>query len=423
MIKKDVLIDFSIYLLLLGDEFHNNELHFFDTSKKNNASYDNYVKAINNLIIVDDFLWDTDTSEIITDINSLTELISKKEISFLQEYINLEFIFGYPNDVNEDGFPWGATYNLNLSVIEIEDHFKDYAKFKKLIPNKYITYYQQYLNYLLNHSSRATKITKLEVDNFFKNKDSVPSSIYSKLKDRLESNLIDNLSKNTQNTTFQIQGGFDNYGFIFNYNETLTAILKSHSPKYSNLDLNIDPKQYYSLIEYEYFLFKIEGKRNTSENEDQKKLRDEFENLKLKNQEQISFLKNKGFNNEEIDRIFNCFTLNKFCLSNIRYIKNLSQVDFFGLFYFFYRFDFLKENQKLSFEEQKDFIQIPLIGEINKNDYRKYYKHSNDLIIHNQKPHQRYPFKKVDNLLKKIESELRIDLKNINLPPNLKTSI
>lgn len=424
MNKKDILIDFSIHLLLLGNEFHNDELHFFDSREKNETNYENYVGAINKLINVDDFLWDTDVDKPISKIETLNDLLSEMEIEFFQEYIKLEFSFGYPNEINEDGFAWGETFNLDLSIKEIESYFKEYLDLRKLNPNQYITYYQQFIDFLRHQSNRVIETTKNEIDNFHENKISAPTGTYSKLKDRLESKLMDNLLKGTQNTSFQVQGGFDEYGFIFNYDETLNTILKSHNSKYSKLNIEIESKQYYTLIEYEYYLFKIEEKKTLTKTDEQKNLEKEFELIKEKNSKLIEYLKIKDFDNREVDVIINCFCLNKFnSINSIRYIHNLGEVGFFGLFYFFYRFEFLKQELKISFKNQNDFIGTPLTGSINKNDFKKYYDHSDDKIIHNQSHHTRYPFKKSENLLEKIKSELHIDLKKLNLPPQLKKSV
>ncbi|MGY0407429.1 MAG: hypothetical protein ACWIPJ_03600 [Polaribacter sp.] len=426
MNRKDILIDFTVYLLLLGDEFHNDGLHFFDSREKNGTNYENYVNVINKLVNVEDFIWDTDLDKPISKIKTLNDLIPEKEIEFFQEYINTDFSFGYPNEINEDGSACGGTYNLNLTIDDMKSYFEDYIELRKSNTLHYITYYQQFLNYLSDQSRNTIETTKDKIDNFYNSKSSIDSIVYSKLKDKLESKLETNLLNCTQNTSFQVQGGFDKYGFILNHNSTLKAILKSYNSKYSKLDLEIESKQYYALVEYEYYLFKIKGKQTFTKTDEQKNLENEFVSIKEKNSKQIQFLKDKSFDNREIDIILNWFSLNKFNQSNLRYIRNINKIEFFGLFYFFYRFEFLKEECNIRFDAQNDFLEAPLIertGFIDPNMYHKYYKHSNDVVSHYQEPNNDYPFKKAKKLLIKIKSELHIDLNKLNIPSNLRNSI
>ncbi|GAB5398984.1 MAG: hypothetical protein Aureis2KO_05690 [Aureisphaera sp.] len=423
MNKKDILIDFSIYLLLFGDEFHNHELQLFHTGEKIEVSYEYYVIAINKLIDVEGFLWDTDINKPVSKIRTFNELISEKEIELFQEYINTEFYFGYPDEINEDGFAWGPTYNLNLTLSDINSYFKDYINLRKLNPSQYITYYIQYLNFLASQSNQIMQIAMNEINNVHNNKISTPIETYTKLKDKLESQLLDNLLRCTQNTLFQVQGGFDDNGFILNYENTLKTILKAHNSKYSKINFEIELEQYYALIKYEYYSFKIEGKKTNTTIEEEEKLKSQFETLKKDNEKQILYLKRMGFNNTEVNIILNCFSLNQFNSCGIRNIRNLSQVDYFGLFYFFYRFEFLKEKEGLKFDNERDFDFLPLSKTINKNDYKKYYVHSNDTIISYENPHKRYPFKNAKKLLRQIELELHINLDKLNLPEELKKSL
>ncbi|MGC6438271.1 MAG: hypothetical protein ACON4B_04785 [Flavobacteriaceae bacterium] len=423
MNKKDILTDFCIHLLLLGDEFRDAELHFFDKKDKSVLTYQDFVDTINKFLNVEDFLWDTDIDKPISKISSLYDLITDKEIEFLQDFIYKEFSFGYPNEINEDGFAWGETHKLNLSIQDIISFFNDYLDLRSVNPNSYISYYQQFLNHLQKQINSTISATKFKIDNFYKNKNSIDTGLYSELKDNLESELKAKLLESTQSTIFQLQGGFDDFGFIFNYGDTLKTILELHSPLHSKLNLKIDPKQYFTLIEYEYYRFKIEGKKTTTKTENQKELKKEFELLKENNSKLVEFLKAKKFDNREVEIIINCFSFNKFNSLNIRHIRSLSNINYFGLFYLFYRFDFLKQELDLVLDVQNDFLKAPLIEKsdlIDKNMYFKYYKHSEDIVPHNQVHHKDFPFKQIKPLLNKIKKELHIDLKKLNIPPSVK---
>ncbi len=261
MNTKDLLTDFTIYLLLLGDEFRNDELQFFDKNTKEEANYNNYLSVINNLVDVEYFLWDSNINKpLLSKIKSLNDLISNKEIEFLQDYIRNEFDFGYPTEVNEDGFPWRENFQLDFTIDEIKSHFKDYIDLINYNSGSYTTYYQQYLNSLHNNAKNNIQETKNNIDNFYTNKNSLDVSLFSELTDELKSELKKDLLKSTQNTSFQMQGGFDDFGFVLNFKDRLKSILEVNNSKYSELNLNIEPKQYFALAKYEYYLFKIEGK-------------------------------------------------------------------------------------------------------------------------------------------------------------------
>jgi hypothetical protein len=138
--KKDILNDFTVYLLLFGDEIRDNELRFFQYPATNGTDYKSYLEVIKKFV-------DTDITDTVTEINILDDIISKKEIEILQDYIKNEFSFGYPNEINEDGFAWGESYNLDFSIEEIKSYFKEYLQLRKLNTHHYITYYLQYVNY------------------------------------------------------------------------------------------------------------------------------------------------------------------------------------------------------------------------------------------------------------------------------------
>lgn len=423
--KKDILTDFCVHLLLLGDEFHNDELHFFDSREKNDANYENYVGAINKLINVEDFIWNTDVDKPISKIETLNDLISKKEIEFFQEHINIEFRFGYPNEINEDGLAWGVTYNLNLSVEDIESYFVDYINLRKLAPNQYITYYQQFIDFLYHQSNKATETTKNEIDNFHKNKICTPTDTYLKLKNRFKTELEDVFLKNFKLTSFQIQGGFDEFGFIFNYDKSLKAVLESHNSNNPKLNLELDPKNYFALVNYEYLLFKTEDKQTSTITKEQKLLDQGFEAFKDENYKQVKFLRNKGFSSREINIVLNCFSLNEYNPTNVRYIRNLKGVRLFIVFYFFYRFDYLEQIDNIKFDTQKDYNKLPLTNKdvnLDCNQFKKYYDRVENQI-NEYNPEKHYPFFSIENtrkLLDTIKNDLHIDLGKLNIPKPLK---
>lgn len=427
MNKEDVLIDFSIHLLLKGDEITYSELHFFEKKDKSDISYKEYLKTIQNFINTDDFVWDSKLDELAEEINSLSDILTTKEIEFFQEYINNDFRFGFPDEINEDGFAQGNTHSLDFSIEVIENFFKEYLRIRNCAPNLYISYYQQYLEFIQCHYQKLIESIAMQIDNFYQTWDSSHNpTLYSQLKDDYEKELRQKLLDKSKITPFQVKGGFDGNGFILNYEETLKAILTS-TPK---LNLDIEPN--FAFIEYEYFKFKVDGKKIHPDSDNLKKLEEEFHNLKEANRKQIDYLKVKGYSNEQIDRVINCFSLNKFKALNIRSLRNLKHVDYYRLFFFFYRFDFLRDTTGIAFDEQKDFDELPLGWnkadsdqfdiKIDKNQFKKYHDRSlNERHEYRQDKH--HPFEsdtKTKKLLDRIQSELHIELDKLNTPDYLK---
>ncbi len=199
--KRDLLTDFSIHLLLKEEETFDNELLFFVKNENTQPDYQEYVTTIKKFIS-DDFIWDSNIDGPIEEVRELTDIITEKEIVFFQDYLYNEFRFGYPSDVDEEGFVSGESYGINFSIEDIKFYFKEFLNLRYLNPYHYISYYQQYVNFLLSISGVILSDIYLEINNFIKVKDSINSSLYSQLEDDFESELRKDLLKNTQNTTF-----------------------------------------------------------------------------------------------------------------------------------------------------------------------------------------------------------------------------
>lgn len=417
MNKEDILTDFSIHLLLKEEEVRDNELLFFVDRRNKDVSYDYYVLTIKKFVEIDNCVWDTILNERKEKINNLTDLITEKEIGYFQDYINNEFQFGYPDQVDDEGFVYGFSYGLNLSVDEIKSCFKDYLVLRDYNPNVYISYFQQYLTFL--GGEKEVVDMQLKINNFYENSKGISPSIFSKLKDNFELNLQQELLKCTQNTNFQVIGGFDENGFILNYDETLKAIITSVNLGDFKKGLSLELEQHYALLKYNYYEYKIIGTHPSSNTKDVKKLEEEFKSLKDKNNGQITYLKKRGFSNTEIDRILNIFSKNRFDILNIRHIRNIDKIDYYRLFYFLFRFEFLEDSAIFKFDKQRDFTNLFLSEDlIDTNQYYKYHKEAINKItpLLNQKHHPFASIRKVNTLISKIQSELYFDIKLLNIP-------
>lgn len=422
MNRKDILTDFCVYLLLTEEESYDNELYYFHNKENRKLSYKDYIETVNKFIEVEDFLWDTVIDEPISKIHTLTDLISDNEIEFLQDYIKHEFYFGFDTEIDEEGFSLGGKYGLDFTIDEIHSNFQEYLSLKKINADVYITYYKQFINFLNNLSNAIFSTSKKQVDNFLYGKKSVDIALYSQLKVELESNLKSELLKKIQIAPFQVQGHFDNRGLIFNYQQTFVSLLEQNSEGYE-LNLEIEPKCYFVQLHFNYYLFKIKGEHFVGDPNNNKELKKDFEKLRKDNRKQINHLEDRGFNSEEIDTILNCFSLNKFDSLGIRHFYKTSKIYYFNLFYFFYRFEYLIQEKNLKFTQEEEFNSVPICGNIDNNQYKKYMDHSKDKILQGMKPHKNYPFRTAKKLLDKIAKELFIDLSKLNLPDNIKQLI
>lgn len=425
MNKKDLLTDFSVHLLLKEEETFDNELLFFVKNENTQPDYQEYVTTIKKFIS-DDYIWDSDIDGPIEKVSELTDIITEKEIIFFQDYLYSEFRFGYPSDVDEEGFVSGESYGINFSIEDIKFYFKEFLNLRYLNPYHYISYYQQYVNFLLSKSGIILSDIYLEINNFIKVKDSINSSLYSQLKDDFEFELRKDLLKNAQNTTFQVIGGFDENGFILNYDETLKVILKSNSSEITLPNLSVEVESNFGIIKYEYYKYKIDRVQSNSSSDEIKKLKEEFNNLKDKNHSQIEYLKERGFSNVQIDRVLNCFAFNKFNNLDIRHIRDLTKVNHYRLFYFFYRYDFLKKAEGINFEKGKDFESLALTEDkVGTKQYLKYHNRAlNKIEPHSSDRH--HPFDSisaVSKFIEKIETVLLIEKEKLNITQNLKEAL
>ncbi len=191
-----------------------------------------------------------------------------------------------------------------------------------------------------------------------------------------------------------------------------------------NLSVEVEPN--FAAIKYEYYKYKIDGVQSNSSSDEIKKLEEEFNNLKDKNRSQIEYLKGKGFSNVEIDRVLNCFSFNKFSNLNIRHLRNLRNVDYYRLFYFFYRYDFLQKSEGINFEKGEDFNSLALTEDkVDTKQYLKYHKRALNKI-NPQASDKHHPFDSisvVSKFIEKIEIDLFIKKEKLNITESLKESL
>ena len=421
MTIRDVLTDFTIHLLLMGGEPHAPELQFFNNFKGSERAYQSYLEKVKQYADVDGFMWDTEFDCPYESVKAITNLITDKEIEFLQDYLKEEFRFGYSIEINEDGFPFHEVYGFYIGIEEIKTSFKDYLLFRSLNSSVYISYLEQYLQYLENFT-KLKEFIQDPIDNFYRNGQELEPDIYSQLKQGFEKTLKADLLKISQTTTFQIIGYFDEKGFFMNYDETLKAILKSCETDNMGQFLGENSERHYIALKYKYYKFKIDRKNVQDELTDNKELRDDYNEFKNRNKVQIKYLKRKGFSNAQTDSILNVFSGNKYSSLSIREIRNLSQVDFYRLSYMLFHLEFFEETRGVKFDYSKDF-QILCLAEnkINGKQFLKYHERAH-IEIDKNRSYKHHPFDSISSLTKllgKVKSDLKIDLEKLKIPTNL----
>jgi hypothetical protein len=149
---SQILTDFCIYVLMQDSEPHAYNVLFYFGNRKDKISYYRYKNLINNFIDLSQFLDDTSDSETVAfdSINALNSLITEDEILGLEDYLNYEFKFGYP-----DGDGLLGNTSLNTTVKDLKRNFNEYWKiFSSVKFVEGFTYFLQYTDLIAgNHSA------------------------------------------------------------------------------------------------------------------------------------------------------------------------------------------------------------------------------------------------------------------------------
>ncbi|WP_129653431.1 hypothetical protein [Flagellimonas olearia] len=410
----EILEDFVVFLLLQEDEllspigyFFNQEnmVMLFDGKEKTN--YLDYIRQelgfLEKLKI---------NPQLKPTIESLDDLLSKNEQQSLLKTINENFKFGFPTDCDEEGNPLDGSYNLNISPFELDETFQLYLALSKINPSIYISYVHQIFVHQWQIQHRALEENITRFNDVLLSRQLIPSNIKE---DFQKNRLLKSKNKYfnvVEEKPFQFDGFFDSKGYFIDLEKTVTLwieLSKRFKLSYDILLLKVPSDC--SLMLYKYH------KALLGENEsEESSLSESFYEQIERNKPLVNYLKDKGFDNNEIYIVINLLSFNDFNNLNIRYI-DFNSVEFFRLCYLFYIFDFYEEDKSLSFETENDFLYLSLSSPPTnlkrwKNQFKKYY--SNKYEVESTD----YPFKKADILLNKIENQLQI--KREKLKPILK---
>lgn len=408
--KREILEDFSVYVLLQYEELISQIVYFFE-KRVGDEIFNSKSKPVYDKFISDELYFDNIridfNSELPTKIEFLEDILKTEEIEIFCKHLKENFREGYPDDYDEDtGFAYGGNYPINLDIVELKSYFKEYVKLRSYNDSVYISYLYLMLNFSENKSYQNFKYEVEELEKNFYNNSLLPiklSEDYIEFQmDRYKTEFFKTIEKEP----FQFQGFYDANGFFIDIDLTLKYWLKlynvypisykPHQPQIKN-ELN------FILLQYVYFKLKNQN-FPLSENRELDDIKNQYEKLKKENQELVQFLETKKFEDKEIEIILNTLTGNLFNELSIRWI-NLKQVDFFRFCHLFFIFDFYREIKNNDFQNESDFNCLSLDTNAlkNNNQLKKYYDNKTS-----EQSHRHYPFTKIDDFIEQIQNKLQI---------------
>lgn len=384
--------DFIMFILSDYDEL-NDELGFF-FNENNTVDYPEFILNIKTNG------FNEDSALIIQNVHIIDDVFSKLEQRGILDFIN-SFTYCYPDESFK-------SFQINLIDVDLLNSFEIFLKLKKKFPYIFISYYKYYIQYHIYYYFKSY------LDNFKNNIENEiiiieNLNVKPDYKLNLKNRHLDKYLNSVSNFPI-INGFYDDSGFFLSLEETLLNYLLYFENKTISYSSNFDllPESY-SYLEYNFILKKFYPDSLIKENID---LQDEFD---LLNEDGLNtFLKEKGFESNEIHIIINGIAGNKFNSLNIRNINIATQVDFFRFCWLFYIFDYF-ESDGHKFDSFRTFDKIysfqTTYDERIKIDtlkqFKKYYDFLNRNAVINQK-HNPFLHKEKEKIFEKIESELNI---------------
>lgn len=396
-----ILADFSELLqgvnYFFWDEYSEEVLKGFNTSKDTNI-YKFYLKETIDL----DSIKNTFK---LNDLFNFSEQNKKDLISFINE----NYRHGFPDDC-EDGCAYGGNLKIDLDISQFNLYLEDYRSLNEINNSVFISYFKyllqdfeysitEYLKKEYNQIKKLhynSKLIKPEVKlDFIEHHKNIYKSNYIK---SFNGNYLFFEINKDENDNFNINFKNSLIKQITKIKELETTIV--YTKDYTGFESDLNE------FKYELFLFVFENKpliKNLSV------INEIYESILNEKSEFISFLRDKDFNNNDINVILNILSNNSLAELGFKFLKRLSlnQVEIFRLLYFFYVFDFYKEKRSNNLKKIKDFEEVinfqSLNKNINKEQFRKYFNYIA------QKNAKHYPFNNSNETLKLLEGILEND--------------
>lgn len=316
-------------------------------------------------------------------------------------YINENYIHGYPDDVDEEGHAYGGRYRINLDLDQFNSYFDEYLSLCEITNNVYVSFFKYYLiefedSVISSIVNEYNSIKKL----FLKKNDIKPDCMLDFIDTHKKRYKLNYLETYHNKNLFFIINKSDNDKFILDLKSSLklqiTKITEQNIEiKYSTdfIKLNDSLNEFY----YDLYLNIFENKPINKNyiNEDLI-----YNNILNEKKEYINYLNDKGFENNDVNAILNILSNNSLSEQGFSFLKryNLKQVEIFHLLYSFYVFDFFKEVKKNELTKIKDFEAVinfqSLKSKLNTQQFRKYF---NSL---DESDSKHYPFNNYDETFK-----------------------
>ncbi|HLV15612.1 MAG TPA: hypothetical protein VKY41_10550 [Xanthomarina sp.] len=408
--NNERILDFISFILLwvggLNGKptlfFYQNRPSIFKKDKnesKESVVIDSYLDYLKETIKVEKIFNNKDNQ--LLELDSLTDLLPSEEQKILASYIDENYII---DEKYHD-------FNLvNYSVEDLNRDFKTYRSFYEINQEVLISYLLQEIYFVSRKSFQVFDKEVSKIDRIYELKKLLHYDLSKEYIEYKSKKYKEHLFEVVDRGMFMLRGFSDNEGIFIDHRKTLVGYLLLLKGKSINYDLKTpNVKDSYVYLNYEYFNFKLNGKVIENDNilnNELNELHEELNIFKNKNTKLFIFLEEKGFSENEIDTIINTFFSGKYTDLGLRYIDTSSPIIVFHFLFLFYIFDFYElDNNNL--KSSNDFDKVLECQTLISNQgkyFRRYY-----LNIEANYEHRDYPFRSVEDTIKKIIDELKIE--------------
>lgn len=430
MKREDRILDFVVFILSDYEELLSHVTYFFIQDKiaprsedpfstKNEPTIEDYRTYINKYVELPRELLSNKNENYKPNFQTIRELISIDEEVVMLEYLNDNFLHGYPEGGDKEGGVYGGNWSLDISKEELNTYFNKYLKFTKVNNKVYISFFVLLFEGIEKDAEKALAEEINKIDGLKRSSNSLSYDLSKKFKEYEQKNYTNKLFRNLENGFFQINGFFDKNRIYINYEDSLINQLKILPPNFTNHTLSF-PFELHSSLSYlslqylEYILFDKKIIDNSEDDKVKLEIENKLSEFKNKYKDLIDFLKEKSFTDTDINILINLLFQNQFSNLKIRYYSFSRKVHLFHILYSFYVFD--NYNNKLdSINDYKNLIlQLSNFDKEYGEQLRKYHKN-----IDSNREHKHYPFKSIDKTLEKVEEQLEINREKLKkIPPS-----
>lgn len=411
--RIDRFYDFVMFVIADQDLMLSDEGRFFQQDSTDFSTfvnnYKDYIEKHLTLLPVDIYLEFFDDHSY--EVKKFEDVVPKKYEQKFVNYFNRLFYENFPDE------QFIGVSSLIITIEDLKNYFKLYLKFTKVNSEVYISYFASAFSFFYNDTTTFKKEAE-RLDKFKLHCESLDSALSAELKERKREEYKSRLYECINNGVTQVKGYIEDFSkkeVYLSFEENLIHYLKMLPEDFDNYTFisygfNYDNRFNHLSLQYlDYTYFGIEPENLKGSQSEIEAIKIELDNLRSKNTKLINFLNEKGFNDKEINILFNLLHKNKFSTLNIRYHPFTKQVSQFHILYCFYIFEFY-ENALDSIKDFENLISDITVFNIGvAEQFRKYYRNLTSNNNH-------YPFTRFEKTIKDLNNKLNIDrekLKNI----------